>query len=58
MRVLDLSMRIQDGMLVFPAYPVPKVLPWTALDKHGFRSNILLIPEHVGTQDQPGAGPS
>ncbi len=51
---VDLTMEVRDGAPVFPGYPRPTIRSWSTIERHGYYSNLLLIPEHVATHvDSP-----
>ncbi|ACB39908.1 cyclase family protein [Pyrobaculum neutrophilum] len=46
---VDLTMEVGPATPVYPGSPAPAVLQWSRYDVHGYYSNVLFMPEHVGT---------
>lgn len=46
---VDLTWGVSGDTAVYPGSPRPAVLSWSRIDLHGYYSNVLYFPEHVGT---------
>ncbi|MEM1663519.1 MAG: cyclase family protein [Pyrobaculum sp.] len=46
---IDLTWVVSRDTPVYPGSPPPAIMEWSRLDIHGYYSNVLYFPEHVGT---------
>lgn len=48
-KIIDLSVRLENGMMYYPGDPVPEISPALTLEKDGCRVKKLNIGSHTGT---------
>jgi kynurenine formamidase len=49
MQVVDLTMRINSSIRVFPGSPQPCFIQWSKFDCHGYDSEVMFMSTHTGT---------
>jgi kynurenine formamidase len=49
MQVIDLTMRINSSIRVFPGSPQPCFIPWSKFDCQGYDSEVMFMSTHTGT---------
>jgi arylformamidase len=47
--IIDLTLRINEEIKVFPGSPKPIFLQWSKYDTHGYDSEVMFLSTHTGT---------
>lgn len=47
--IIDLTLRINQEIKVFPGSPKPIFLQWSKFDTHGYDSEVMFLSTHTGT---------
>ena len=49
MKVIDLTMGIDNSMKVFPGSPQPSFITWSRFETQGYSSEVMFLSTHTGT---------
>ncbi len=49
MKIIDISMEIKEGMLVYPGNPKPKIRKYVSISRNRTNESTITIGSHTGT---------